>query len=419
MGARFRPLLLVLGSLSLAAPLAIARAGDLATEPTTKGEPTTKSTDLSTGGTTLTPTPTVPPVKTGGTGGVAKPQPTPTPTPSAEPSESASASASASDSAEPPPTPPPSKPAAKSFSRRKVPLGVGDLEVSISMPESWAELPEASLPEVENTDQVTVATRKGFGVHDPKGKPAVVEEVIVACGKANGDYWADAIRDAAFTQMTAAVEKEAAKYTTVKSIEPDAIREDGNKILQSFATDAEYSVDGKTAPTQLGKGKPKAANTVKLQGLNFIAFHSEGEGKTPNIVACSVACAHLVAESDESVCAAAIGSIEISGTFAPAPKRSFLAELLFKLKKDPTTLWLGIVGAVFLLVVAALVIILAVRKKKPAEHAHDDHDDDEYADGFKAGMAAASAVAEIKAMHASPPPAEGFFDPQTLARRKI
>jgi hypothetical protein len=243
--------------------------------------------------------------------------------------------------------------------------------------------------------------------------------VIVACGKANGDYWADAIRDAAFTQMIAAVEKEAARYTTPKTIEPDAIREEGNKLMQSFASDAEYSVDGKTAPSALGKGKPKAANTVKLQGLNFIAFHAEAEGKTPHIVACSVACAHLVAEGEVSVCPAAIGSIEISGSFAPAPKRSFLAELLFKLKKDPTTLWLGIVGVVFLLVVAALVVILALKKKKPAEQAHDDQDEDDYADGYKAGVAAAAAAAEIKTMHASPPPEGGFFDPQTLARRKI
>ena len=426
MGARSRPLLLVLGALSLVLPLSlalpffgraihVARAtpGDLTTEPTTKGDPTTKSTDLSTGGggTTLTPTPT----KTGGGGGGAKP----VPTPSTEPTESASASAS--ESVEPPPSAsaPPSKPGARAFSRRKVPLGVGDLEVSISMPESWVELPEASLPEVDNTEQVTVAARKGFGVHDPKGKPPVVEEVIVACGKASGDYWADAIRDAAFTQMIAAVEKEAAKYTTAKTIEPDAIREEGDKILQSFATDAEYSVDGKTAPSGVGKGKAKAANTVKLQGLNFITFHAEAEGKTPHIVACSVACAHLVAEGETAVCPAAIGSIEISGTFAPPPKRSFLAELLFKLKKDPTTLWLGVVGLAFLVVVAALVVFLALKKRKPAEQAHDDHDEDDYADGYKAGVAAAATAAEIRAMHASPPPEGGYFDPQTLARRKI
>jgi len=416
MGARFRPLLLVLGSLSIAVPLSLGRGvsiaratpGDLTTEPTTKGDPTTKSTELSTGGTTLTPTP--PPVKTGG--------PKPTATAAPEPTESAAASAS--ESVEPPPSasvPPTTGP--RPFSRRKVPLGVGDLEVSISMPETWAELPESALPEVENTEQVTVATRKGFGVHDPKGKPPVVEEIIVACGKANGDYWADAIRDAAFSQMISEVEKEAARYTTVKTIEPDAVREEGNKIMQSFAAEAEYSVDGKSAPTQLGKGKPKVANTVKLQGLNFITFHSEAEGKTPHIVACSVACAHLVAEGETPVCPAAIGSIEISGTFAPPPKRSFLAELLFKLKKDPTTLWLGIVGTVFLLVVIALVVILALRKKKPVDHAHDDHDEDDFTDGFKAGVAAAAAAAEIKGMHASPPPTEGFFDPQTLARRKI
>ncbi len=414
MSARCRPLLWVLGSLAIAAPLSLAEPlrvahampGDLSTEPTTK------STELSTGGTTLTPTPTVP-LKTGA------PKPKPTESASSA-SDSASASAAPSESVEAAPSASaPSPKGPRPFSRRKVPLGVGDLEISLSMPESWAELPDAALPEVENTDQVKVATRKGFGVHDPKGKPPVVEEVIVACGTAEGDYWADAIRDAAFTQMIAAVEKEAARYTTIKSIEPDAIREEGNKMMQSFAADAEFSVDGKAAPAQLGKGKAKVANTVKLQGLNFITFHAEVEGKAPHIVACSVACAHLVADGDTSVCPAAIGSIEISGTMAAPPKRSALAELLFKLKKDPTTLWLGVVGVVFLLVVVALVVVLALKKKKPAEHAHDEHEEDDYTDGYKAGVAAAAAAAEIAAMHASAPPAEGYFDPQTLARRKI
>jgi hypothetical protein len=390
-------------AMTAALPLSVARAQkDLTPEPTTKGDPTTK--DLPPGSTTLTPTPTGP--KTG------KPPPAPAPT------ESASASASASESAEPPQPPPEeppkAKPAQRSFARKKVPLGVGDLEVSISMPDTWTELPDTALPEVENTEQVTVVTRKGFGVHDPKGKPPTVEEVIVVCGKAAGDYWADAIRDAAFTQMMAAVEKEASAYTTVKTIEPDAIREDSDRLLQSFAADADFSIDGKANPGQLGKGKPKVANTVKLQGLNFIAFHSEADGKTPHIVACSVACAHLVAEGD-SVCPAAIGSIEFAGTYAKAPKRSWLAELLFKLKSDPTTMWLGIVGAAFLTLVLVVMMVLVLRKKKP-EGAHDDHDDDEFEGGYQAGVAAA----EIKStMHASPPPAEGFFDPQTLTRKKI
>lgn len=409
-----RSALVVALALTAALPLSLglARAqGDLKTEPTVKGgDPTTKQTDLSTGSTTLTPTPTGP--KTG------KPQPTATaaPTESAAPLESASASAEPSASEAPPAASeqPPKKPAQRAFARKKVPLAVGDLEVSLSMPDNWAELPESVLPEVENTEQVTVVTRKGFGVHDPKGKPPTVEEVIVVCGKASGDYWADAIRDAAFSQMLAAIEKEASQYTTLKTIEPDEVREDGDRLLQSFAADADFSVDGKAAPSQLGKGKPKVANTVKLQGLNFIAFHSEGEDKTPDLVACSVACAHLVAEGDAAVCPAAIGSIEFAGSYAKAPKRSWLAELLFKLKSDPTTMWLGIVGAVFLMAVLVLVAVLVLRKKKPTD-AHDDHDDDDFSHGYEAGRAAA----EIQSMHASPPPPEGFFDPQTLTRKKI
>ena len=384
-----------------ALPLSLATAQtDLKTEPTTK-----TPTDLTpgTGTTVLTPTPTTKPTGPKPTATVSA---KPTPTATAEPT----ASASASQSAEPEPSaePPKAKPALRAFARKKVSLGVGDLAVSISMPDNWAEISDAQLPEIENTEHVTVVTRKGFGVHDPKGKPPVVEEVIVACGRAAGDYWADAIRDAAFSEMTSGVEKEARKYTSLKEIEPDAIRTEGDRLLQSFAADADFVVDGKTAPTQLGKGKAKSATTVKLQGLNFIGFHAEGEGKTPLIVACSIACAHLVVEGETSVCAAAMGSIEISGTFSPAPKRSALAELLFKLKKDPTTMWLGIVGALFLVVVLALVLVLAMRKKKSAE-VHDELDDEDAAD----------VADEIKStMHASPPPAEGYFDPQTLARRK-
>lgn len=391
--------------------LAIAQNKDLTPEPTTK-----TPTDLTpgTGTTALTPTPTTKPTATGGSKPTATGGSKPTATATVEPTATASASGSASGSAsvepEPSAEPPKPKPAARAFARKKIALGVGDLEVSISMPDTWAEIPDTQLPELENTEHVTVVTRKGFGIHDPKGKPPVVEEVIVACGRAAGDYWADAIRDAAFSEMTSGVEKEARKYTSLKEIEPDAIRSEGDRLLQSFAADSDFVVDGKTSPALLGKGKLKSATTVKLQGLNFIGFHAEGEGKTPQIVACSVACAHLVVEGETSVCAAVIGSIEMSGTFSPAPKRSAMAELLFKLKKDPTTLWLGIVGALFLVVVLALVLILALRKKKPAD-AHEDEDDDDDV---------AHIAEEIKTtMHASPPPAEGYFDPQTLARRKI
>ncbi|MBI2392442.1 MAG: hypothetical protein HYV09_22850 [Deltaproteobacteria bacterium] len=424
------PVLLVLATLALVLPLSLvgtsARAtsrGDLEPQPTTKtgGEPTTKSTELSTGGTTLTPTPP-PAVKTGGTGGVAKPPPAAGTAPPPDAAESVVPPASASEQPPAAASAPPPKSGPRPFSRRKVELGVADLAVSLSMPETWPELPPEALPEVDEHKDVTVVARKGFGAHDPKGKPPVVEEVIVACGKASGEFWADSIRDAAFTQMIAAIEKEAARYTTLKSIEPDAVRAEGDRYLQSFAADADYAVDGKAAPTQAGKGKPKAASAVKLQGLSFIGFHAEGEGKTPDIVACSVACAHLVADGEDSVCPAVIGSIEISGSFTTPPKRSFLADLLFKLKTDPTTLWLGVVGAIFLLLVSALVLVLVLRRKKRAHEAHDEaeHEDEDFAAGYHAGLAAAQAAAEIKAtMHASPPPPDGFFDPQTLTRRKL
>lgn len=413
--------------LALALPFSAAgraAANDLATEPTTKGGPEPTSKDLSTTG-TLTPTPKAP-----GTGGVAKVPGEAAPKPTASAAESAAASASESASADPAPSssaqPPGSAPTAgpRPFARKKVPLGVGDLAVSLSMPEAWSELPAASLPEVEENKDVTVVTRKGFGVHDPKGKPPVVEEIIVACGKASGEFWADAIRDAAFTQMIAAVEKEAAKYSTLKSIEPEAVRAEGDRFLQSFAADAEFSVDGKAAPGQVGKGKPKVASTVKLQGVSFIGFFAapEAAGKTPDIIACSVACAELTGEGATPLCATAIGSLEISGAFAPPPKRSFVAELLFKLKKDPTTLWLGVIGVVFVALAGVLVAVLAARKKRHAEQ--DDHEahehEDEFDAGYHAGVAAAQAAAEVKAtMHASPPPAEGFYDPQTLTRRKL
>lgn len=412
----------LLGALPLSLAAERAIAGDLTPappEPTTKGEPTTK--DLSTGTAgTLTPTPSTP--KTGGTGGgVAKP---PVEKPSEPPaSASASASASATESASTEPAPSSSAPVPKSglgpFARRKIALGVGDLAVSLSMPESFAELPEASLPELEEQKDVTVVTRKGFGVHEPKGKPPVLDEVVVVCGKASGEFWADAIRDAAFTQMIAAIEKEAGRYSTIKSIEPEPIRSEGDRFLQSFAAEADYSVDGKTMPAPLGKGKQKSATTVKLQGLSFIGFHAEKEGKTPDIIACSVACAQLAADGDSPLCPATIGSIEISGSFSAVPKRSAVAELLFKLKKDPTTLWLAVVGGVFLVLVLVLVAVLVARRRKHA-HDHDEHDEhDDYDAGYHAGVAAAQAAAEIKAtMHASPPPPEGFFDPQTLTRKK-
>ncbi|MGZ3418518.1 MAG: hypothetical protein ACXVEE_11670 [Polyangiales bacterium] len=407
---RWAHVVLVLLALGLVAPFSWVQLawaqGDLKTEPTTKtgGEPTTKtggeptSKELTTG--------TVPPPKT-----AAPPKTAPVP--------SASESAAPSESAEPAPSasvPPPSPKGPITFAKRKVPLGIGDLAVTLSMPDGWTELPPESLPVPDEHPDVKVVARKGFGVFDPKGKPPQIQEIVVVCGQANGDYWADAIRDAAFTQMTAAIEKEAHRYSTVESINPEPIRTEGDKILQSFIADGDFAIDGKTPLALSGKGKAKAATSVKLQGLSFIGFIKEDPKASPSIIACSVACAHLVAEGETSLCPAAIGSIDIGGTFVPPPKRSFLAELFFKLKRDPTTLWLVVVGFVFLILFVVLGIVLVRRKRRTEQEAARAEVEEEAED---AAAVAAEIAAEIRAtMQASPPPQEGFFDPQTLARRK-
>lgn len=409
---RWAHVVLVLFALALAGPLAWtqgARAQDLKTgpEPTTKGggEPTTKgdptSKELSTG--TVTPPKTAAPpiVKT-----------------------AAPPSASASESAAPePPEPAPSASASVvvpkgpvTFAKRKIPLGFGDLSVTLSMPDGWTELPPESLPVPDEHPDVKVVTRKGFGVFDPKGKPPQIQEIVVVCGEANGDYWADAIRDAAFTQMTAAIEKEAHRYSTVESINPEPIRTEGDKLLQSFIADGDFAIDGKVPLALSGHGKQKAATTVKLQGVSFLGFSKADAKASPSILACSVACAHLVAEGEQAICPAAIASIDISGTFVPPPKRSFLAELFFKLKKDSTTLWLVITGFVFIVLFVILGIVLVRRKKRTEQEAEQAEVEEEAED---AAAIAAEIAAEIRAtMQASPPPQEGFFDPQTLSRRK-
>ncbi len=367
---------------------------------------------------TTAPTATAKPTVTA----TAAPSVTAPPKATTQPTASAmgSTTASAEVPVEPTPTPPAPKLGEGPVGRRTVPLGVGDLSASFEIPESWAELPTDSLPEPDHNDQVTVVARKGFGVHDPKGKPPQVAELIVICGKASGEFWSDSIRDAAFTQMDAAVEKEASKYTSLKQLEDEPVKTDGDKLIKPFAADADFTVDGKAAPSALGKGKAKVANTVKLQGLSMLGFHAEKEGKTPDLVACSIACAHLVVEGETSVCASAIASVNFKGTFVPAPKRSALAELLFKIKSDPTTLFL-VLGSIVFLLLLGLVLFLVRRKKKPVAGvggAANDHDED-FDAGYHAGVAAAQAAAEVRSMHASPPPAEGFFDPQTLGRRKV
>jgi len=417
----------------LCAPLFVPRlaTADLSTEPTVKtGEPTVKTGDLdtsppSTG--TVVLTPGTGPKPTGG------PKP-PTSAPSTSASESASTepipSASASASAS-------GKPALGSYERRKVAIGVGDLAISVKVPDDWGALDEDALPIIEPSEDAKVILRKGFGVHKPKGKPPEIRELVVVCATAKGDYWGDNIRDAAFTQMVSGIEKEAQKYTTLQSIEPEPIRVNGDRFEQSFGAEAEFSVDGKTATVAAGS-KKKVTAQVKLLGLSFIGFHAEDKGG-PTLVACSIACAQMSAgEGDPTACPAVVGSIEITGNFAPPPKRSWIAELLFTLKKDPTTMWLVIIGSVFLLVVVVVVIVVIARRK-PKTAAHEDHDEhldhDEHGEhdehegfeaGYQAGLAAARAAAgapasapvspgvSVDPLLASPPPPTGYHDPSTL-----
>ncbi len=377
-------------------------------ESTTKGDPPPAS--------VTAPPPLSAPTPTGVVTGGPKPDPGP---PSTGPSASTSSSGSGAASVEPPPVPSASASTTTKGPRsaRKLSFGVGDLGVTLKVPTDWPELPAAALPEVEpdpNQD-VEVVSRKGYGVHEPKGKPPAIHEVVLVCGKAKGDYWADAIRDAAFTQMIAATEKEIGKYTTLQSIEPDPIKEDGPRLLQPFSAKAEFA-------EKSTKGKvTKGGGVVLLQGLSLIGF-SESDGKV-SLVACSLACAELVAAGEAGVCAAVIGSFEVEGQFAPPPKRSWIAELVFKLRKDPTTMWLLIVGAGFLFLVLVLGIVLLVRRKRrrtttSAEHEawDDDHDHDHDAHD---GPDPAVVAAELRALVASPPPREGFYDPESLARRKV
>lgn len=416
--------------LSLAAALAAGgvSAQDLQTEPTTKvltPEP---------GTTTLTP----------GTGATGKPSSGPTTTtsataskgkgsPSGAPSTRGSASGSASQ--DPPEEPPPAAATSASsgrapsgkvvFERRSVSLGVADLAVSFKAPADWPELAKDKLPEVPPNPDVTLSVERGFGVHEPSAKPPEIREVVVVCGRASAEYWADNIRDAAFTQMLSAAEAEAKKYSELSSIEPEAQRPVGDRVEQPFAAEAPLSGGGK---------QKKGGETAKLQGLSFIGFYKDG-GAT-NVVACSIACANVVSDgAGAGVCGDVIGSLEISGAFVPAPKRSWLAQIVFALKQNPTMMWLVVIGGAFALLVSILLPILLIRRRRAKarldhhdhdEDHHDDHDDDHdghddagYQEGYLAGVAAAraAALAGLEGLHASPPPEAGYFDPQTLARR--
>jgi hypothetical protein len=439
--------------LSLAASLAASGAGaeDLQTEPTTKVlTPDPGSTTLTPTGPTGKPTSTAagPTASATGTKGKGAPS-VATGAPSGKGAPSASGSSGPPGSSEEPAEAPSVAPSASgssgsskpragkiAFERRSVSLGVADLAISFKAPADWPELAKDKLPEVPPNPDVTVSVERGFGFHEPNAKPADLREVVVVCGKGSAEYWADNIRDAAFTQMVSAAEAEAKKYSELSSIEPEAQRPAGDRIEQPFAAEA---------PLTSSKGK-KGGETAKLQGLSFLGFYKDGSAT--NVVACSIACANVVEPGasggggDAGVCGDVIGSVEISGSFVPAPKRSWLAQIVFALKQNPTMMWLSIIGGVFLLLLAILIPVLIVRRKRARAHDdhhdhgedhHDDHDDDHdhddgYQEGYLAGLAAARARASdgapggdatdaIAALHASPPPEGGYFDPHSLARR--
>ncbi|MEO7093279.1 MAG: hypothetical protein ABI175_08510, partial [Polyangiales bacterium] len=392
----------------LVGPAAFAE-GDLKTEPTTKQTPGELSTTKDTS-TTLTP----------GTGTIKKPPTgTVTATVSASATDSASASGSTSASDAPPqPSTSTTSEQPTAFERHKVSLVVGDFALSVGAPGNWPKMADADLPTVDATGtedaKVEIIVKKGWGFHQPDAKPPKVAEVVVVCGKTTGEYWGDTIRDAAFTQMLDAVEKEAQNYTTLKDIEPDPVRNEGARIVQPFHADAPFSGDGsakvdlKEAGDQ-GKKAGKTLSTVKLQGVSFFAFKDEGSNP-PTLLACTVTCAHLVAEGDKGICGSVIQSLEVSGSFAPPPKASWFAEMMFAFKRDSTTAWLVVIGVVFAIALLVVLLVMLLRKKKtPATTltgTHDVHDEEEgFHAGYEAGLAAAraSSGAQAPAQNAAPP----------------
>lgn len=422
-------------------PRARAQGGDLKTntDSTTKDGTGGGSTgkDLSTGSPTELTT------------GPVKPKPKPSATTSATASDTASAEPSDSATA---PTPP-SSASIQPFTRRSVPLEVGDFAVALRAPGNWPEMKDDELPTVDLSaaPEASISVRRGFGWHSPDAKTPRVAEVVIVCAKAPAEGWGDNIRDAAFTSMVQGVEKDAQEFTDLKSIEPDPIHTEGDRIVQPFHAWANFTHDGEKADVlpagEKDTGKP-AAWRVQLQGVSFVGFKAES-GDARTLVACTIACAHLVKSGDKGMCPDIVQTIEVSGSFASAPKRSWIAEMVFAFKKDKTTGILILVGAVVgLALVGVLLATLLKKKKQPIAAAagtptgaHDAaSDEDEFQAGYEAGLAAArSAVAQPapaasptssaspspasssstngSPLHASPPPPQGYFDPTTLQPR--
>jgi hypothetical protein len=355
-----------------------------------------------------------------------------------------------------------------------VKLDVGDFAIAVGAPASWPEIGDDELPTVDlsASPEASIAVRKGYGWHKPDAKQPRVAEVVVVCAKAPAEGWGDSIRDAVFGSMVQGIEKDAQEFTDLKSLDPDPIHAEGDRIVQPFHAWANFTHDGeKSDLTPAGeddkdgsggkKEKKAAATRVQLQGLSFVGFKAEA-GDARTLVACTVACADLVAQGDKGVCPDVVQSIEVSGSFTTAPKRSWLADLVFNFKKDRTTGILILVGGVVGLVVVGVLLAMLFRKKKPDASAtpsgvHDAAEDEDFQAGYEAGLAAARAdagsstssqgspapmadgnvAATMQAspsssspsgspsasttngspLHASPPPPQGYFDPTTLQPR--
>ncbi len=428
--------LVVVLSLSLGLGVAASASSTRVAAEDLQTDSTTKVLSPDPGTTTLTPSgPTTKPGAPVGSGPANGPSSSPASPPvterrappiaSAPPADDASATAPGDDASSAPAVAPPQASASARassrgpllFERRSISLGAADLAVSLRAPKDWPELAKERLPEVAPNPDVTLAVERGFGVHDPLGSPPDLREVVIACGKGSAEYWADNIRDAAFTEMIAAVESEAKKYSDLSSIDPDPQRPAGSRIEQPFAAEAKLS----------GPSKAKQGNeSAKLQGLSFLGFYKDGS--TTNVLACTITCANVVEGNDPGVCGDVIGSIEVSGSFVPAPKRSWLAQSVFALKQNPTVMWLAVIGGVFALLLLILVPLLLLRRRRSSatgehdgsdDHDADDEHDDGYDEGYEAGLAAAraQALAAVEGLTASAPPPDGYYDPTTLARR--
>jgi hypothetical protein len=322
-------------------------------------------------------------------------------------------------------------------------LGLGDLGAGLTIPDDWPALGEGSLPSVDvaGQDGVSVLSRAGYGAFEPKRKPPEVRELVVACAKAPGDRWADAVRDAAFVQLISGVEKEAQKYSSLGSIEPEPMRTVGNRYEQSFHADAEVESGGARVRA-VGQRAGKGGASLSIVGRSIVGFGraTDADKGAPSIVACSITCAEVVPTGASSVCPDVMASLELTGNWAAPPSKSWWVEWALRLRNNPTLAW-SVGGGAFvgLVAIVAIPVVWVARRRRRARGAadvdrgeherdgdfddeRDESDDDEpaSADGSSAAPTAAGQSAEAIAakLMASPPPPAGYYDPSTLQRRR-